>query len=81
VIGIHHYAFYRNPNFYQLPDSFIPERWQDDLQFHSDAKKAFQPFSFGPRNCIGKKYVNQKSTKNSNLETKVVAVLHTQRCD
>ncbi|KAK7209883.1 hypothetical protein V2G26_017061 [Clonostachys chloroleuca] len=54
VIGIHHYAFYRNPNFYQLPDSFIPERWQDDLRFHSDAKKVFQPFSFGPRNCIGK---------------------------
>ncbi|CAH0038772.1 unnamed protein product [Clonostachys solani] len=54
VIGIHHYAFYRNPNYYQLPDSFIPERWQDDLQFNSDAKKVFQPFSFGPRNCIGK---------------------------
>ncbi|VUC29346.1 unnamed protein product [Clonostachys rosea] len=54
VIGIHHYAFYRNPNYYQLPDSFIPERWQDDPRFNSDAKKVFQPFSFGPRNCIGK---------------------------
>lgn len=37
------------------PKSFIPERWLDeDMRFASDKKTAMQPFSVGPRNCIGK---------------------------
>ncbi|OCK73561.1 cytochrome P450 [Lepidopterella palustris CBS 459.81] len=35
-------------------NSFIPERWTGDERFASDNKFAFQPFSYGPRNCIGK---------------------------
>jgi len=44
-------------NFAQ-PDAFIPERFLDTpeskLQFASDAQKAAQPFSTGPRGCIGR---------------------------
>ncbi|KAI4666450.1 uncharacterized protein J4E79_002488 [Alternaria viburni] len=44
-------------NFAQ-PDTFIPERFLDTpefkAQFASDAKKAAQPFSTGPRGCIGR---------------------------
>ncbi|KAJ6005164.1 hypothetical protein N7451_003108 [Penicillium sp. IBT 35674x] len=32
---------------------FIPERWSDS-EYNSDNKKASQPFSLGPRGCIGR---------------------------
>ncbi|KAL9582651.1 MAG: hypothetical protein Q9212_003173 [Teloschistes hypoglaucus] len=36
------------------PDSFIPERWlSDNTHFQNDKKQASQPFSTGPRNCVG----------------------------
>ena len=35
-------------------ESFIPERWMDDPEYADDHKNAIQPFSFGPRNCLGK---------------------------
>jgi cytochrome P450 len=35
---------------------FLPARWFDDApaEFLSDRKDIYQPFSYGPRNCIGK---------------------------
>ncbi|CAI7661785.1 unnamed protein product [Penicillium palitans] len=53
TLSVHHWATYRNPQNFRLPNQFIPERWIGD-EFASDNKAAFQPFSFGPRNCIGK---------------------------
>lgn len=39
------------------PDCFVPERWLgDDARFQNDKKQASQPFSIGPRNCVGQKY-------------------------
>ncbi|KAF7524863.1 hypothetical protein PCG10_005446 [Penicillium crustosum] len=33
---------------------FLPERWLPDAErFKDDQKSVFQPFSFGPRNCLG----------------------------
>jgi cytochrome P450 len=42
------------------PERFIPERWLKEgeyqgLRFDKHRHGALQPFSFGPRNCIGKK--------------------------
>ncbi|EAT92397.2 hypothetical protein SNOG_00902 [Parastagonospora nodorum SN15] len=37
------------------PQKFIPERWLDDERFVNDQKTAFHPFSYGPRDCLGKK--------------------------
>ncbi|KAI4643954.1 hypothetical protein J4E85_010836 [Alternaria conjuncta] len=60
LITIFQWAVHHNPNNFVQPDSFIPERWlgpdhpYHDPQFNADKKSAFQPFSFGPRNCIGK---------------------------
>jgi cytochrome P450 len=35
------------------PDVFNPERWLSE-EWDSDQKKASQPFSLGPRGCIGR---------------------------
>uniref|UniRef100_A0A8H7NLZ0 Uncharacterized protein n=1 Tax=Bionectria ochroleuca TaxID=29856 RepID=A0A8H7NLZ0_BIOOC len=45
---------FRNPQNFTLLESFIPERWLGDGRFLSDKKEALRPFSYGPRNCIGK---------------------------
>jgi len=49
-------ATHSNFNFKDA-DEFIPERWTDK-EWDSDIKKASQPFSIGPRGCIGKQYVH-----------------------
>jgi cytochrome P450 len=36
------------------PDAFVPERWMGDPLYANDNAAAVQPFSFGPRNCLGK---------------------------
>ncbi|CAI7657147.1 unnamed protein product [Penicillium discolor] len=53
TLSVHHWATYRSAQNFRLPNQFIPERWIGD-EFATDNKAAFQPFSFGPRNCIGK---------------------------
>ena len=42
-----------NPANFRECDAFIPERWIDK-EFDGDLKRAAQPFSLGPRGCIGK---------------------------
>lgn len=37
------------------PEMFVPERWLGDPRYDGDAKEVLQPFSIGPRNCLGKK--------------------------
>ncbi|KAI4122513.1 MAG: hypothetical protein LQ338_005782 [Usnochroma carphineum] len=58
TVGVHHYSTFHHPdNFYQ-PANFLPERWlpgtRDAPPFANDNKGCMQPFSFGPRNCLGK---------------------------
>ncbi|KAJ5503665.1 hypothetical protein N7463_006539 [Penicillium fimorum] len=54
AISVSQWATYRNPKNFTRPNEFLPERWTGDARFTSDNKSAFQPFSYGPRNCIGK---------------------------
>ncbi|KAI1145378.1 cytochrome P450 monooxygenase [Nemania diffusa] len=54
LIDMWHWAIYHDPKNFKDPESFIPERWLGDPRFDSDDKAAFQPFSLGGRNCIGK---------------------------
>lgn len=51
-----HFALYRNPENFRNPYQFAPERWLPESTIYaSDKKQAFQPFSLGPRGCLGKK--------------------------
>ncbi|KAE8398257.1 benzoate 4-monooxygenase cytochrome P450 [Aspergillus pseudonomiae] len=55
-VSVAHYSTYRSRSNFADPDLFIPERWLNDAppKFQSDQKEALQPFSYGPRNCVGK---------------------------
>lgn len=55
-IGIHHWSTYHSESNFKQAEEFHPERWMEgkDSEYASDNKKALQPFSYGPRNCIGK---------------------------
>lgn len=66
-IGTPCYTIHRHPEYYREPLSYIPERWvegamcqtadkiwvsaKEDVEL---ARRAFCPFSIGPRGCIGK---------------------------
>lgn len=51
------WALHHNPKYFGRPDDFAPERWLGDQEFKNDRLDAVKPFSIGPRNCIGMKYV------------------------
>ncbi|KAI8631877.1 averantin oxidoreductase [Xylariaceae sp. FL1651] len=55
-VGIPIYAACNSPLNWTQPEAFIPERWiaDKDSIFFGDKKEAAQPFSYGPRNCIGR---------------------------
>ncbi|AUB35397.1 Cytochrome P450 [Nostoc flagelliforme CCNUN1] len=44
---------HRDPRWFNNPETFIPERWLDDLE-NRLPKYAYFPFGGGPRVCIGK---------------------------
>lgn len=56
-VGVHQTATYQSSANFTDPKSFIPERWLPEApeRYRNDRKDALQPFSVGPRNCIGKK--------------------------
>ncbi|PYI09335.1 benzoate 4-monooxygenase cytochrome P450 [Aspergillus sclerotiicarbonarius CBS 121057] len=56
TVGVNHFACYHDPQNFDRPLDFLPERWLPECQeaFVDDHRGCFQPFSFGPRNCLGK---------------------------
>ncbi|GFF89224.1 isotrichodermin C-15 hydroxylase [Aspergillus udagawae] len=61
------YSIHRQPEYYREPEAYIPERWIEGATCQASneswttskeavelARRAFCPFSIGPRGCIGK---------------------------
>lgn len=58
IVSCHQYASFHSSSNFACPEDFIPERWLGiDPRFDDDKRTALQPFSLGPRNCPGKKFV------------------------
>lgn len=59
-VGVPHLAAYHSPLNFHDPSSFIPERWlpsattDPSSPFFHDRRDVHKPFSFGPRDCIGR---------------------------
>lgn len=56
IVGIPSRVVYRSEKNFKQATEFIPERWTEpgkSSEFASDRRDAFQPFSYGPRNCLG----------------------------
>ncbi|KAJ5257984.1 hypothetical protein N7524_009540 [Penicillium chrysogenum] len=54
VVSVPHLAASHSPANFAGAEQFIPERYLGSPRFANDSKTAAQPFSFGPRNCIGR---------------------------
>ncbi|KAK4507480.1 hypothetical protein PRZ48_001215 [Zasmidium cellare] len=54
TMSIHQFSTYRSEEHFKNPYEFHPERWLGDPEYKDDHLDAMEPFSVGPRNCIGK---------------------------
>lgn len=56
-VAVNQVAMNRSPKNFTNPDQFVPGRWLGDGCFPDDQLQLCQPFSHGPRACLGRKYV------------------------
>ena len=53
-VSVHHLSTYRSADNFKNASEFRPERWMGDPEYKDDNLDALEPFSVGPRNCLGK---------------------------
>ena len=58
---ISQYVVHHDPRFFERPNSFIPERWEENLEKQLP-KFAYFPFGGGPRLCIGQSFAKMEAT-------------------
>ncbi|XP_065091254.1 cytochrome P450 4d1-like [Ochlerotatus camptorhynchus] len=54
IVGIYYMG--RDPNYFEKPLEFIPERFEGEKSVEKFNPYKYIPFSAGPRNCIGQKF-------------------------
>jgi cytochrome P450 len=55
------WAMHRDARYFDQPDRFMPERWQNGLALRLP-KFTFFPFSSGPRRCVGSSFAMLEAT-------------------
>jgi cytochrome P450 len=55
AVYVSQHATYHSSRNFKNPEKYAPERWLGDEEYKDDVRESFNPFSFGPRNCLGKK--------------------------
>ncbi|EOD53177.1 putative cytochrome p450 monooxygenase protein [Neofusicoccum parvum UCRNP2] len=60
AVGMPMYAAFRSGSNFRNADRFVPERWLGDEEYAQDKKLSLQPFSVGPRNCLGRALAYQE---------------------
>ncbi|KAF1848218.1 cytochrome P450 monooxygenase-like protein [Cucurbitaria berberidis CBS 394.84] len=53
-VYVSQHASNRSTRNFKDPDAYVPERWVGDERYKDDNHDSMNPFSFGPRNCLGK---------------------------
>ncbi|KAF9882475.1 benzoate 4-monooxygenase cytochrome p450 [Colletotrichum karsti] len=53
TVSVYSWAATHSPGNFSRPDEFVPERWLEDA-YAGENREASQPFSLGPRGCIGR---------------------------
>src|SRR6266852_5301573 len=60
-VAIAQWVVHRDPRWYDSPEEFRPERWEDDL-LKRLPRFAYFPFGGGPRQCIGNSFALVEAT-------------------
>jgi cytochrome P450 len=60
-VAMAQWVVHRDPRWYDAPEEFRPERWQDDL-LKRLPRFAYFPFGGGPRQCIGNTFALMEAT-------------------
>jgi len=55
VVAVWQWAAYHSADNFTDPFGYHPERFLNDPRFANDKLDMLQPFSVGPRNCVGRK--------------------------
>lgn len=55
IVSMAQWPAYHSAQNFSDPEAFKPERYLEPEKFPNDNFDVLQPFSTGPRNCIGKK--------------------------
>ncbi|KAH7024942.1 cytochrome P450 [Microdochium trichocladiopsis] len=53
-ISVPHFCAYHSESNFADAETFVPERWLGDPRYDNDKRDVLQPFSTGPRDCLGK---------------------------
>ena len=61
IVVMSPWAMHRDARFFDQPERFMPERWQDGLASRLP-KFTFFPFSSGPRRCVGSSFAMLEAT-------------------